>query len=401
MAKNVTRIENLIKKLNKNDFCKVFSSSIRSRLANETESTDIVVSLRETIAEASISTPAPTPEPTLAANGDQDYDKTSGASRSSSGEPCISPQESGANGKRTEQAIPAVSDEGNLDDYGQCHGDRKRRKTCTHSSSGLVTKSNMIKPDLGEDLYNFWALCKSLRNRTREQELIQPHLPWVEQLPKLFDNAEKRCRDAKSRLAFNTLEWRLLAIDVANIYVQEKSHEDNRRSTWRAMGYKIHGARDTTLDLLTARIFGADVNMYKLSDKDPRRKRVESWLRIGCPLLTFTKHFGFAGLIAPGMRIKQTTFKAQRAGQLETPFVTYLINTFESSKEELSGFSEIMEKWTRTLEPPPLPLVIESLSEVSVRTQSDLSLEHWGQPDAALVSGITDGYGFDACDSCH
>lgn len=307
MARNVARVENLIKKLNKADFCKVLSSSIRSRLANETESMDIVLSLRETIAEASISTPAPTPA--SAANSDQDNDKTTGEHHISSSEPGDFPQDNEPNCKRSEQADSAVN-EANFDDSGYCQETRKRRKhdtTYTPGNSGLVPRANMIKPDPGEDLYNFWALCKSLRNSSREQELFQLKLPWVEQLPKLFDNTEKRCRDAKGQLALNTLEWRLLAIDVARIYMQEKSDENELRSAWRAMGHKVHGGRDITLDLLTGRIYGADVNMYKLSDKDPRRKRVESWLRTGCPLLAFTNHFGFAGLIAPGMRIRQTT----------------------------------------------------------------------------------------------
>ncbi|ATY58375.1 hypothetical protein A9K55_003631 [Cordyceps militaris] len=398
MARNVARVENLIKKLNKADFCKVLSSSIRFRLANETESTDIVVSLRETIAEASISTPAPTSA--SAANSDQDNDKAIGEHHVSSSEPGISSQDNEPNCKRSEQTDSAVNEEANFDDSGHCQGTRKRRKhdtTCTRGNSGLVPRSSMIKPDPGEDLYNFWALCKSLRHSSREQELVQLQLPWVEQLPKLFDNTERRRRDAKSQLALNTLQWRLLAIDVARIYMQEKSHEDELRSAWRAMGHKVHGARDITLDLLTGRIYGADVNMYKLSDKDPRRKRVESWLRTGCPLLAFTNHFGFAGLIAPGMRIGQTTFKAKRAGEMETESVEYLINTFESSKEELSVFSQILENWVRWYNPPCLPFMVEGLSEASVRTQPNLSLLYWGQSDIAPVSGVTEGSGVVAC----
>lgn len=69
MARNITHIENLIKKLNKEEFYKLLSSSIHSQLANKTKSTDIIVSLQETIIEASVSIPTLTPEPTLATNG--------------------------------------------------------------------------------------------------------------------------------------------------------------------------------------------------------------------------------------------------------------------------------------------------------------------------------------------
>ncbi|KZZ99246.1 hypothetical protein BBO_09504 [Beauveria brongniartii RCEF 3172] len=94
MARHVTRIENLIKKLNKADFCRVFDSSIRSRLANNTDTTDIVVSLQETIAEVSVSTPAPTPAPTPAADSEQDHDEKTGVQRISSTKLGGSPQDS-------------------------------------------------------------------------------------------------------------------------------------------------------------------------------------------------------------------------------------------------------------------------------------------------------------------
>ncbi|KAF1738522.1 hypothetical protein CRV24_000448 [Beauveria bassiana] len=402
MARHVTRIENLIKKLNKADFCRVFDSSIRSRLANNTDTTDIVVSLQKTIAEVSVSTPAPTPAPTPAADSEQDHDEKTGVQRISSTKLGGSPQDSQPSRKRSEGAGHFVSDEeANDDDSGCCQGRRKRRKhdatcrkhdetcrkhdaTCTDGNSVKLSKASMIKPDPQQDLYNLWGLCKSLRQSRRVEELINSELSWTEQLPKLFGNAEKHIHDAKSRLAHSTLEWRLLAVDVANLYVQERPHEDERRSAWRAMGYKVHGTRDTTLDLLTGQIFGADVNMYKLRDKDPRRKRVEAWLRIGCPLLTFTNHFGF---------------KAQRAGQMETPFVRYLINTFESSREKLHVFSHLMDNWVRLHMPPYPALMIEGLSEAAVRTQRDLSLEFWGQPASASVSGVTDAHDFDASDT--
>jgi hypothetical protein len=296
MSRNVTRIENLIKKLNKADFCKVMNSSIRLRAAHEADIGDIVSSLRETIAEATISTPETAPS----GDGDPNHHEATGVDGDSSIDPTSCPHGSLSKRKRSKRTEPCDCDCG--------EGRRKRRRhdaTCADGNSNKLSKTLIIKPDPQQDLYNFWGLCRSLQNICRDEELVQPHQPWVEQLPKLFDNAERHIRDDKCKLAQHTLEWRLLAIDVARVYVEEKHNENERRSTWRAMGYKVHATRDTTLDLLTGRVFGDVVNMYKLSDKDPRRKRVENWLRVGCPLLTFTHHFGLIGLIAPGMRISQ------------------------------------------------------------------------------------------------
>ncbi len=300
MTRSVTRIENLIKKLNKADFCKVVNSSIRLRAANEADIGDILSSLRETIAEATISTPDVTPATTPSGDGDPNHDEATGVDGDSSIDPTSSPQGSHSKRKRSKRT--------ESDDCGCSEGGGKRRRldaTCDDGNSNRLSKTMMIKPDPQQDLYHFWGLCRSLENIRRDEELVQSHQPWVEQLPKLFDNAEKHIHDDKCKLAQHTLEWRLLAIDAARVYVVEKLHENERRSTWRAMGYKIHATRDTTLDLLTGRVFGDAVDMYKLSDKDPRRKRVENWLRVGCPLLTFTNHFGLIGLIAPGMRIPQ------------------------------------------------------------------------------------------------
>ncbi|KGQ07759.1 hypothetical protein BBAD15_g6920 [Beauveria bassiana D1-5] len=85
----------------------------------------------------------------------------------------------------------------------------------------------------------------------------------------------------------------------------------------------------------------------------------------------------------PRVHVAISCFKAQRAGQMETPFVRYLINTFESSKEKLHVFSQAMDNWVRLHMPPyPAPMV-EGLSEAAVRTQRDLSFEFWGQPASA------------------
>lgn len=146
------------KKVSKADFCKVFSSSIRSRLANEPESTESVVSLRETITEASILTPILTPvtplltpAPTPAANSDQDDDKTSEVHRVSSDEPGVSPQDREPNRKRPEQVDPSASEEANFDDCGSCQGHGKRRKhSLTHTRGNIgLDKANMIKSDPG------------------------------------------------------------------------------------------------------------------------------------------------------------------------------------------------------------------------------------------------------------
>jgi hypothetical protein len=84
---------------------------------------------------------------------------------------------------------------------------------------------------------------------------------------------------------------------------------------------------------------------------------------------------------------------------METPFVRYLINTFESSKEKLHVFSQVMDNWVRFHIPPYPALMIEGLSEAAVRTQRDLSLEFWGQPASASVSAVTDAHDFDASDT--
>ncbi|KGQ07758.1 hypothetical protein BBAD15_g6919 [Beauveria bassiana D1-5] len=92
-------------------------------------------------------------------------------------------------------------------------------------------------------------------------------------------------------------------------------------------------------------------------------------------------------------------FKARRAGQMETPFVKHLVNTFQSCKETLSVFSQVMEDWVRMFIPPCTAFMIEGLSEAAMHTQpDDMSLEYWGRPDNATVSGVTDGYGADASD---
>ncbi|KAJ2982468.1 hypothetical protein NQ176_g1363 [Zarea fungicola] len=386
MTGKVTRIEKLIKNLNKADFCKVVNSAIRSRAANETDIADIISSLQETIAEAKIITPAATPS----ADGDRDHEQETAVCGDGSIEPPSPPKSSPPTRKRCEQADP--------EDCAPSQGHGKRRRYNVASVSGRLTHAIMFKPDLQQDLCNLWGLCKSLRSIPREPDQCQSHVSWIEQLPKLFDNAKRRSDDAKCKVTQHMLEWRVLAIDVAKIYVEERLHEEERRFAWRAMGHKVHATRDTALDLLTGKVFGDAVNMYKLSDKDPRRKRVENWLRIGCPLLTFVNHFGFIGLIAPGMRISQTAFKAKRAGDMETIFVKHLIDTFESSKESLSFISHFMEYWVKTGIPPHPALNIELLTETGVRTERDLRLEHWAQP-ASCLNGPTEVLNCDTSDS--
>ncbi|KAK3177859.1 hypothetical protein K4F52_009411 [Lecanicillium sp. MT-2017a] len=91
------------------------------------------------------------------------------------------------------------------------------------------------------------------------------------------------------------------------------------------------------------------------------------------------------------MRVSQNAFKTKRAGQMETAFVEYLINNFESSKAKLSSLSNVMENWVKLFLPPYPDLRIQHLSETEVRTQSNLSLEYWGQPVIVSVGGATDG----------
>ncbi len=85
------------------------------------------------------------------------------------------------------------------------------------------------------------------------------------------------------------------------------------------------------------------------------------------------------------------SFKAKRAGQMETASVKYLINNFENSKAKLSSLSNVMENWVKLFLPPYPELKIQRLSETEVRTQSNLSLEYWGQPAILSVGGAADG----------
>ena len=73
---------------------------------------------------------------------------------------------------------------------------------------------------------------------------------------------------------------------------------------------------------------------------------------------------------------------------METPFVKHLVNTFQSCKETLSVFSQVMEDWVRMFIPPCTAFMIEGLGEAAMRTQPDLSLEYWGQPDNATVMAL-------------
>lgn len=156
-----------------------------------------------------------------------------------------------------------------------------------------------------EDLLNLWSLCLSLRGCSRPQSAVMFHQRRKEQLPVLIESAESRIRDGLYRAARHTIEWRLLVMEVAELYMEEKEHEGERRSALVARGQRVHKTRDVTLDWLTERLFGAPVGGVSMSAQDTKRKKVENWLRVGCPLLTFKNHCGFASLIAPGMRIPQ------------------------------------------------------------------------------------------------
>lgn len=145
----------------------------------------------------------------------------------------------------------------------------------------------------------------ALKGRTRPVHETQLQRPWAEQLPMLLQTTQKKIEDAQCKAALHTLEWRLLVIEIAAMYVEEKSREEERKRKMLAMGKKVTHHRDVTLDWLTGQLYGDTVNIYKLGSKDWRRKKVEHWLRVGCPLFAFTEHCGFACLIAPGMRISE------------------------------------------------------------------------------------------------
>ena len=158
-----------------------------------------------------------------------------------------------------------------------------------------------------EDMKNLWSLCKTLRGQKRPQIRVQSELNRAQQLPTLVANVESSLRDDEANKALHTLEWRCLAIGMATMYADMKPNHDEIRKAWTvATGKRPDVKRDVTLDWLTGQLFSSVTNIYKLSTKDWRRKKVEHWLRVACPVFSFKNKCGFAALIAPGMRISDS-----------------------------------------------------------------------------------------------
>ena len=270
--------------------------------------------MQDAIAIATISTPAATP----AAGTDHDSNETTDLLTDRS-----SDTSNTGNAGNLKRKFPGDADDSHspcsesstidddnvsLENCGHCQGRGKRPKhatTIVYRDDHELTKVQMIYLKPLQDLYNFWSLCMILRGRTRPLHETQFQRPWAEQLPMLIQTTQRKMEDAQCKVALHMLEWRLLVMEIAAMYVNEKSHEEERKRKMVAMGQKVIHHRDVTLDWLTGQLYGDAVNIYKLSAKDWRRKKVEHWLRIGCPLFAFTNHCGFARLIAPGMRIPQ------------------------------------------------------------------------------------------------
>lgn len=128
----------------------------------------------------------------------------------------------------------------------------------------------------------------------------------------------KRCensmRCAKDEAAVHNLYLRFLSIELAVAYRNHQTKGEgtdvrNPRRTKlrkprlnRAQRLRV-SKRDASLDWLTAQLFDG-VDPTELHSSDPRRERVEYWVRIGQPLLPLCAR-SRAFLIVPGMRISQ------------------------------------------------------------------------------------------------
>lgn len=190
-----------------------------------------------------------------------------------------------------------------VEDSDRSHGRGKRSK---RSHIDELKKHQRILSKPLEDVKNLWGLCMSLRGYKRPQHHIQSQQSRPEQLASLIDNADCRIRDDKANEARHVLEWRCLAMEIAIMYTNMKPKVHDIRKSWTvATGKKPDSKRDLVIDWLTGQLFSSVENIYKLGSVDWRRKKVEYWLRVGCPVLAFRNHCGFAALIAPGMRISQ------------------------------------------------------------------------------------------------
>lgn len=185
------------------------------------------------------------------------------------------------------------------------------------SIDGLKDAQRKILPDPVKDLENLWSLCLCLRGCSRT--LVVPN-SGSKRLPDLIQNYEKMIEDDNARKAFHTIRWRLLLIQVADIYLTKLPFEEElRKSQMMRTGKKPHGSRNVVVDWLTGHLFG-HVDIHKLTDTDRRKTRVEYWLRIGLPLFRMTQHCGFMVLIAPCMRLSDKRSVTVRSWYCDTSY---------------------------------------------------------------------------------
>ncbi|KAM3454896.1 hypothetical protein MY3296_002678 [Beauveria thailandica] len=222
-----------------------------------------------------------------------------------------------------------------------------------------------VKHQPMEDLLNLWGLCMSLRGCPVPRSAVIAHQWRKERLPALIENAERRIRDGLYHAARHTLEWRLLVMEVAELYMEEKKHASERRSGLVAAGHRVHKSRDVTLDWLTERLFGASRGGVSLSAQDTKGERSKA----GC-------------VSAVHYCVQESLFKAGHAGVSHTTFVNQLIRTFGDSKTSLASLSRIMESWLVDGRCPSDTLRIERLTEDDSR-----NMEHQTRHGSTNVIG--------------
>lgn len=172
------------------------------------------------------------------------------------------------------------------------------------SIDGLKDTQRKILPDPVKDLENIWSLCLCLRGSSRTLQTVGTN-SGAKRLPTLIKNHKKMMKNADASKALHTLHWRLLLIEIADMYLTKLPFEKELiKSHMMRTGKKPHGSRNVVVDWLTGQLFD-DVDIHKLTDNDSDKTQVEYWLRLGLPLFRLTQHCGFMVLIAPGMRLSQ------------------------------------------------------------------------------------------------
>lgn len=185
------------------------------------------------------------------------------------------------------------------------HRKRKRKRVegteeQPSDDDGLANARRItVKPT--DDLINFWNLCMALRGSSHQEPIEEDSR--ARQLPKLIKKAQKALEHDNAIKGLHTIKLRCLLIELATMYVNLDAKKHELRKSFQQAGNKLHGNRGVVLDYLVGQLYDSVPMFSLLEPKDPRRKKVEDWLRIACPLLSITNYCGFVALIAPCMRI--------------------------------------------------------------------------------------------------